>query len=287
MIAGMTYYQIAWYFLIYSFLGWVLEVVYHAAKNGRIINRGFLCGPVCPVYGFGALAVFALTKAALPAVAHIPERQLSSGTGIFDLLIVFLGGMLLATLVELFAGWLLNTLFHARWWDYSREPLNFHGYICLRFSLIWGLVIIVVVRVIQPIMEANTALHLQERIGWHLLLILYILYAADLVVTVMIVAGLNRRLKELDTLQKKMKKASDALSWRIGEDTIRTQQKADEAKVQGALARYELRDKLEEKKKELLATHPVFGPRRLLLAFPNLQHRDFQKILSEIRERWR
>ena len=59
----------------------------------------------------------------------------------------------------------------------------------------------------------------------------------------MIVAGLNRRLKELDTLQKKMKKASDALSWRIGEDTIRTQQKADEAKVQGALAHFEAHDR--------------------------------------------
>ena len=61
MIFGMTYYQICWYFLFYSFCGWVLEVIFHAAALGRIVNRGFLNGPICPVYGFGALAVFSLT----------------------------------------------------------------------------------------------------------------------------------------------------------------------------------------------------------------------------------
>ena len=56
----MTYYQICWYFLIYSFGGWALEVVYHAVACGKVINRGFLNGPVCPVYGFGVLSVFAM-----------------------------------------------------------------------------------------------------------------------------------------------------------------------------------------------------------------------------------
>ena len=60
MICGMTYYQICWYFLIYSFGGWALEVVYHAVACGKVINRGFLNGPVCPVYGFGVLSVFAM-----------------------------------------------------------------------------------------------------------------------------------------------------------------------------------------------------------------------------------
>ena len=61
MIFSMTYYQICWYFLFYSFCGWVLEVIFHAVALGKIVNRGFLNGPVCPVYGFGALAVFSLT----------------------------------------------------------------------------------------------------------------------------------------------------------------------------------------------------------------------------------
>ena len=63
MIAGMTYYQICMYFLLYSFLGWVIEVIYHAVAVGKIVNRGFLNGPVCPVYGFGMLAVLAAGNA--------------------------------------------------------------------------------------------------------------------------------------------------------------------------------------------------------------------------------
>ena len=60
MICGMTYFQICLYFLIYSFGGWVVEVIFHAVALGKVINRGFLNGPVCPVYGFGVLSVFAL-----------------------------------------------------------------------------------------------------------------------------------------------------------------------------------------------------------------------------------
>ena len=62
MICGLSYYQICLFFLIYSFLGWVLEVVFHAVVLGKIINRGFLNGPVCPVYAFGALGILALVN---------------------------------------------------------------------------------------------------------------------------------------------------------------------------------------------------------------------------------
>ena len=83
MIAGMTIYQIAWYFLIYSFLGWVVEVVFHAVHQGRIVNRGFLNGPVCPVYGFGVLAI-------LSFFGRI-EEAVGSGSGILALSAMLLG----------------------------------------------------------------------------------------------------------------------------------------------------------------------------------------------------
>ena len=129
MICGMTYFQICLYFLIYSFGGWVVEVIFHAVALGKVINRGFLNGPVCPVYGFGVLSVFALLN-----TIQGSGRQMSDG-------MIFVFGIVLATAVELVAGWLLDVCFHARWWDYSDKPFNFHGYICLEFSLIWGLAI--------------------------------------------------------------------------------------------------------------------------------------------------
>lgn len=89
MICGMTYYQICWYFLIYSFGGWVVEVIFHAVTLGKVINRGFLNGPVCPVYGFGVISVFAMINT-LQSSGH----QMSNG-------MIFLFGVILATTVEL------------------------------------------------------------------------------------------------------------------------------------------------------------------------------------------
>ena len=127
MICGMTYFQICLYFLVYSFGGWVVEVIFHAVALGKVINRGFLNGPVCPVYGFGALSVFALLNT-IQSGGH----QMSEG-------MIFVFGFVLATAVELIAGWLLDVCFHARWWDYSDKPLNFHGYICLFSAIGFGI----------------------------------------------------------------------------------------------------------------------------------------------------
>ena len=100
------------------------------------------------------------------------------------LLQLFVGGGTLVTLVELSAGWLLDTLFHARWWDYSDRQFHFHGYICLEFSLIWGLAIVLVLRIIHPMIRDYIVNRIPEAAGWPLLLGLYALFLADLMFTV-------------------------------------------------------------------------------------------------------
>ena len=243
MIAGMTYYQIFWYFLFYSFGGWVVEVMYHAVACGKVINRGFLNGPLCPVYGFGMLVVLAGENLAgsvgiISISAAEPDLK--------SLVILFLGSMVFATLVELIAGWLLDINFHMRWWDYTGKPFNFRGYICLQFSIIWGLSITGVILLIHPVVEKSQSLGIPERIGWPLLAGMYAVAFADFCVTVAAVRGLNRRLEELNRLQKNMRVISDGLSRTIGESTIRTAQFVGEGQVQAALARAELRDRMEE-----------------------------------------
>lgn len=113
------------YFLVYSFLGWCTEVAYQAVKRGQVINRGFLNGPVCTIYGFGVLAVFRMLEAVGKGDLHEQNAFM-----------VFCFGVVLATAVELFGGWALDKLFHARWLDYSDQPFNLNGYICLEFSII-------------------------------------------------------------------------------------------------------------------------------------------------------
>ena len=151
MIGGFSFYEICLYFMIYSFFGWILEVLYHAITKGKIINRGFLNGPVCPIYGFGAVGVLMLSNG-IDALS----TQVSDVTGSLNNLSLFFGGMIIATLIELFGGWLLDTMFHTRWWNYSERRFNLHGYICPEFSVLWGLAIMFCVRIIQPLMVHST-----------------------------------------------------------------------------------------------------------------------------------
>ncbi len=282
MIFGMTYYEICWYFLIYSFIGWMVEVIYHAVSLGKIINRGFLNGPLCPVYGFGVLAVFSF--------ANTME---AGGAEEMHPLLLYLGGVLLATAIELIAGWLLDILFHARWWDYSNKPLNFHGYICLEFSLIWGLAIVFVVRVLQSFVEEHAARGIPETYGWYILLVLYLIALVDLIVTVAIVRGMNKKLRRLDDLRASLRIVSDGLSERIGENSILAAQKIDEGKVQAALAKAELKDATEEWRdleewrnlEQALLGHSLFGSGRLLRAFPEMKHKKYPEVISQLKQK--
>ncbi len=294
MICGMTYYQICWYFLIYSFGGWIVEVIFHAVALGKVINRGFLNGPVCPVYGFGVLSVFALIN-----TLQSGGRQMSD-------VMLFIFGVILATAVELIAGWLLDVCFHARWWDYSDKPLNFHGYICMEFSLLWGMAIVLVVKVFQKYVENSNVMQNSSTIGWVVLAILYALYFVDFVVTVAVIQGLNKKLTKLDKIRSDMRIVSDKISTTVATTTIDTAQKVGEGKVQAALAKAELLDvaaakkdnsleMLRMKKAELQAqfdelsnsitNHVIFGQGRLLKAFPRMKHRDYYEVIQELKKK--
>ena len=293
MIFGMTYFQICLYFLIYSFGGWVVEVIFHAVALGKVINRGFLNGPVCPVYGFGVLSVFALLN------------TIQSGGHVMNEGMIFLFGVVLATAVELIAGWLLDVCFHARWWDYSDKPLNFHGYICLEFSLIWGLAIVMVVKVFQKYVEAQTS-HTPATWEWVVVAVLYAVYLTDFIVTVAVIQGLNKKLTRLDKVRSDLRIFSDKRSDTLATTTIDTAQKVGEGKVQAALAKAEFLDAtaaqkeksiemLRVKRAELQAqfdelsnsitNHTIVGQGRIIKAFPKMKHRDYSELIQELKKR--
>lgn len=233
MILGLTYYEICMDFLVYSFLGWVLEVVFHASKLGKIVNRGFLNGPVCPVYGFGMVGLLMLLRSTSPADAI-------EDTNVF---VLFFICMLFGSAVELLAGWLLDVIFHMRWWDYSDEPFNLHGYICLRFSLLWGLGGIVVIGMLYPMLSNITTAKIPQKYGWIVMLLLYIVYFVDFIVTVASILGLNKKLKEIDRLQKMLRKVSDNMTERIGTTAYKAGEQIGEGAVQASLAMDNVRDK--------------------------------------------
>lgn len=124
------------FFFIYSFIGWVWESCYVSVRKRHWVNRGFMHGPMLPIYGSGALTVLVST---LGVRDSIP--------------LIFLCGMLGATLLEYVTGAVMERLFRVRYWDYSNQKLNLHGYICISSSLCWGCFSVLLVRVIHRPIE--------------------------------------------------------------------------------------------------------------------------------------
>ena len=214
-VCGFSLYQTLAYFLIYSCLGWCLEVVYAAVTTGKLVNRGFLNGPVCPIYGFGMVIVlYALT----PLVDNT--------------LLLYLGGVILPSALELVGGWALYKLYRTRWWDYSDYPFNIGGYICLEFCLLWGVGTLVVMRIVHPIIAGLVAM-VPTLVGVILMCILYAVYATDVVATAIAASTLADTLDTMEKLGDSIHAVSDAMT---------ADQKMDESRLQLKLAAAEARD---------------------------------------------
>ena len=293
----MFYYTI-WFFFLYAFLGWCTEVAYAAAVSRRFVNRGFLNGPWCPVYGFGAVAVLSCLE---------PLKG--------NLLLLFLGSVVLTSALEWLTGFVLEKIFHQRWWDYSDQPLNLNGYICLKFSLAWGAACLFVVQILHPGIRLLVRV-IPHSLGVGLLVLLAAAIAVDLAATVSSITKLNRRLALIDELAGKIK----SLSNDFGEDladkvldaaergadfkedwdewTERLAQKRAEAAEDLDDFKDSLQDRLEEARaqsrqqlqewrdsfQELLDKN-AFGQRRLLKAFPKLRSTRHRTAMDRLRRR--
>lgn len=129
------------YFIIYSFIGWLMEVVLKSKDEHKFVNRGFLIGPICPIYGFGVLLIILLV-----------------GNSKSDLLAVFLKSILVCSVLEYFTSYFMEKLFHARWWDYSKNKYNINGRICLETMLPFGILSTLVIYVVHPLVITFVAL---------------------------------------------------------------------------------------------------------------------------------
>ncbi len=129
-------------FIFYSFLGWIWESIYCTIKKKEWQDRGFLFGPICPIYGSCVVVLNIL-------FGHIP--QLSSSH--FPLWGIFLICMVGSAIAEFSTSWVLEKRFHAMWWDYSNVPLNLQGRICLPVSVSFGLAGVVIVRFVLPVVS--------------------------------------------------------------------------------------------------------------------------------------
>ena len=141
-VCGIDFYHLMNWLIIYSFVGWVWETCYVSVKSGKFVNRGFINGPLCTIYGFGAVSVYMIL------------RPFSD-----NLLYLYLGGVVVATALEYVTAVLMESIFHTSWWDYSDNKFNFQGRICLGASLGWGAFTVILFKVLHPLVESIVILY--------------------------------------------------------------------------------------------------------------------------------
>lgn len=252
------------YFFIYAFIGWVVEVSYHAVTIGKFINRGFLSGPYCPIYGFGAISVICF-------LTDIGEK---------NKLVLFFGSIAIATAIEFVAGFLLEKIFHERWWDYSDRKLNIGGYVCLEFSVIWGLFCFLLYEAVHPLVKNLVGLIPLEMLKY-LDLGLIIIMTIDLIATINTLVGINKKIRVLDKVRKDIRKVSDRIGTRVYDRTVALENKQEEIKKNPEII------EIENRIRELKERKAILGERRILKAFPNLTDRleETQRAYEELKER--
>ncbi len=255
-------YQAAWIFLIYAFLGWCSEVAFAAVNKGKFVNRGFLNGPVCPIYGFGMLIV-------VTALWGLKG----------NLILLFLGSATLTTALEFVTGFVLERFFHDKWWDYSDMPFNIKGYICLKFTVLWGLAATFIVGAVHRFVYM-LIVKMPTVPGIILLAVFAAAFVTDFVITVTELAKMPKKLGALLEAEKALRAISDKIGDNISDTTIAAKEKGSEIAVENKPKIDELKAEYEKKKQEFSAAFEKrnFVHRRIVKAFPNLKNGRYSAV---------
>ena len=260
-------YEFAWYFMLYAFFGWCAEVIFAAVTTGEFVNRGFLNGPVCPIYGFGAVLI-------ILCLAPISDH----------LLPLFFCSVVLTSALEWLTGFILEKIFHEKWWDYSDKPFHLNGYICLAFSLLWGLVCVFVLRILHPLVVRLIPI-IPFWLGCTLIIALFCILLADTLYTILAAKGLHKELRSLQSLVSSMRRLSDEIGENLSENTFAVMEKNKE-RIQ-ALDR---KKAAFDKRLQDMPKRYRIAAERITRAFPKLKAADLSELRKKAEQRvndWR
>ena len=178
-------------FIIYSFLGWIVEVIDSLIEDKKFVNRGFLIGPYCPIYGIGLLLIINFLKSYTDSY-----------------LIVFVMSMFICMILEYFTSYIMEKLFNARWWDYSDKKFNINGRICLETTIPFGLGGMAIMYIVNPFLEKTLNL-LNSNVLISISIILFSIFLIDLIISLIVI------LKVKDISIKKIKDNTEEINKKV------------------------------------------------------------------------
>ena len=261
------------YFIVYSFMGWCLETVYATIRKKEFVNRGFLLGPFCPIYGFAILSIIVLLK---------PIEN--------NYIFLLLGSIFLTSIIEYITGYILETTFDSTWWDYSDEPYNLHGRICLKFSIIWGFISILILKVIHPYIEYIVNL-IPPNPGVFLFYITLVYFILDFIITIITILKLKSLLTQLITSYSELTdkfldfKLNLGNTKSIPELRIKLDQLIDLAETKMNKKKSNFENIVKEVKIKydslFIKKYPDYS--RLIKAFPDLKFKALDAIFKDVK----
>lgn len=251
-------------FIIYSFLGWICETIYCSIIDREYVNRGFLKGPFCPIYGSGALIVIIL-------LAPFSD----------NIVILFLSAMIFTSILEYLTGFLLETIFNLKWWDYSGYKFNIKGRVCLLNSVLFGLLSLATIKVINPII-IDLVSHISLKVSMWICNISILYLLTDGIITTVKVLKLGGKLKEMSALFDEIKEKTESYKVVLQQNLSRFDGLIEQESEKVIHAKEQI-SKLKVKLENLVLNNKAVN-KRIIKAFPNIKSLKYQHSLDRLKE---
>ena len=261
------------FFFFYCFFGWVFESTVVSVSKRRFVKRGFLRGPFIPIYGEGAIMILFVT---------LPVRE--------NIALIFLMGMIGATVLELAIGALMESIFKVKYWDYSSHKIQYKGYICMSSSLCWGALSVLLIKVIHKPIE-SLILMLPELAAIILAIGISGYFIYDTVVSIIDAWGMKKILEMITSAKEEM--ADLLMQLEIKKEITREQWIVRKQELKMRLEDLQLgpdREPLRVRLREAIAEHEVLeqklnaGKNRILKRNPSASSKKFADALASLKE---
>src|SRR5574344_42831 len=183
-------------FLIFAFVGWSCEEVYGSIGQRKLVKRGMLYGPICPIYGFGGVIIIECLY---------PWRD--------TWVRLFFASMILTSVLEYFVSWLLEKIFHAKWWDYSQNPFNLNGRVCLLNSVLFGFLGIFEWHFLEPFVYKIVYWKVLQPWIEYIYVGLALILSTDILFTINKLVDFNKTMEKFKLFSEQLKERYKSESW--------------------------------------------------------------------------
>ena len=253
---GVKLFEILTYFMIYSFLGWVMESIVRSISEKKLINTGFLKGPICPIYGIGAIILFLFLD-------RFENRPV----------LLFFIAILLLTIWEYLVGVLLEKMFHTKYWDYSNQKFNFQGRICLVNSICWGILGVVFIKYIHPFIQQIVS-KVDSNLLYYVISIVTIIFFVDMIVSIVKVKNIKVTLEKIEELNKEIREKAKEIKKLTKEAEKNAEKSIATENVQILV------NKLKRKRNKIIL-RLYKNVYRLKRAFPAINTKEITEVLNK------